>query len=201
MKLGEKEGLPERIRATHVHRTKGIAGPWCCTGNYARAIAYIWENILDFDEGALRVNLLLNRASPWAEVESYIPYEGQVDVVIKRSCRLSVRIPEWVSPEETVCAVDGQSRQLGWKGRYAQVGDVRAGEVATLTFPIGERVVKESLAGVNYTMAIKGNSVVFIDPPGRHYPFYQRAHYRENKVRWVKRTRFVSSRPSLRWHY
>ena len=48
MKLGEKEGLPERIRATHVHRTKGIAGPWCCTGNYAQ----LWKWIRSLENGA-----------------------------------------------------------------------------------------------------------------------------------------------------
>ena len=181
----------------------------CCTGNHTRAIWYVWDNILDFEEGApsssapgkLRVNLLLNRSSPWADVESYIPYEGQVDVVVKCSCRLSVRIPEWVQPGQTAASVEGQPRGLAWDGRYAQVGEVKAGDVVSLTFPIAERTVEERLAGANYTMIIKGNSVVFIDPPGRYYSFYQRAHYRENKVRWVKRTRFVSSRPSLGWNY
>jgi hypothetical protein len=173
----------------------------CCTGNYLRAIWYVWDNILDYQDGELRVNLLLNRASPWADVESYIPYEGQVDVAIKKSCKLSVRIPEWVKPEQTTCLVEGQLREVGWEGRYARIGEVNAGDVIQVAFPIAERVVKERLAGTDYTMIIKGNSVVFIDPPSRYYPFYQRSHWRENRVRWVKRLRFISSRPSLRWHY
>jgi hypothetical protein len=45
------------------------------------------------------VNLLLNRASAWADLDSYIPYEGRVDVRVKRDCELAVRIPEWVKPE------------------------------------------------------------------------------------------------------
>ena len=181
----------------------------CCTGNYVRAIWYVWDNSLRFDDASesgaaqaeLKINLLLNRSSPWADVESYIPYEGQVDVIVKHNCRLSVRIPEWVRPERTDCTVEGKPRGLGWAGRYAQVGEVEAGDVVSLTFPIAERTVREKLAGVDYTLIIKGNSVVFIDPPSKYYPFYQRAHYRENRVRWVKRTRFVSSRPSLHWNY
>ena len=173
----------------------------CCTGNYVRAIWYIWDSILDYEDGSLSVNLLLNRSSPWADVESYIPYEGQVDIIVKQSCRLSVRIPEWVKREEAICSVEGQPRRVAWDRRYAQVGQVNAGDVVNLTFPIAERTVKERLAGVDYTMIIKGNSVVFIDPPSRYYPFYQRAHYRQNRVRWVKRMRFVSARPAPRWHY
>jgi hypothetical protein len=48
----------------------------CCTGNSARTMYYIWQNILTYDQGKLRLNLLLNRASEWVDVCSYIPYEG-----------------------------------------------------------------------------------------------------------------------------
>lgn len=173
----------------------------CCTGNHARAIWYAWDNILDLEDGTLKINLLLNRTSPWADVHSYIPYQGQVDVRVKSPVRLSVRIPEWVTPGQTACQVNDQKREVGWQGRYAQVGGVKPGDAVTLTFPISERTVKETLYGTEYTMTIKGNSVVAMDPPGKYYPFYQRAHYRENEVRWVKRKQFVSARPSLHWPY
>jgi len=173
----------------------------CCTGNYARAIPYIWDNILSFEDGTLRVNLLLNRTSPWADLESYIPYEGRVDIKVRKPCKLSVRIPEWVKPEETACKVNDQVREPGWKGRYAQVGEVKSGDVVALTLPISERTVRETINGVDYNLIIKGSTVVSIDPPGKHNPFYQRAHYRENKVRLVKQSRFISSKPSLHWHY
>jgi DUF1680 family protein len=170
----------------------------CCSGNCTRAVYYLWESMLEYDGETLKVNLLLNRASPWADVDSYIPYEGQVDVHIKQSCRLQLRIPKWVKPSETVCAVNGGRLPLGWDGRYAQVGAVRPGDLVRLTFPIVERTVKELMAGAEYTLIIKGNDVVHIDPPGRVYPLYQRAHYRENQVRWVKRQRFVAADPP-RW--
>jgi hypothetical protein len=164
----------------------------CCTANGARAIYYIWENILGYRDGTLRVNLLLNRASPWADVNSYIPYEGQVDVLIKQSCRLEIRIPEWVRPDEVSCEVNHKTGALSFRGRYARVGDVAGGDIVTLSFPISERTLKTMIGGAPYTVVIKGNTVVMIDPPGKHYPLYQRNHYREDKVRWVKRNRFVS---------
>ena len=176
----------------------------CCNINFSRAIPYLWDNILDYDDGTLRVNLLLNRASQWADVDSYIPYEGRVDVKVKQACSLSVRIPEWVAVEEVEATVVGHPRELAWDGRYAVIGEVEPGDVAALTFPISERTVKETMGypfAVDYTLVIKGNTVVFIDPPGEHYPFYQRERYRENEVRWVKRQRFVSSIPTLDWHY
>ncbi len=173
----------------------------CCTANYARALPYVWDNILTFSGDTLKVNLLLNRASAWADVESYIPYEGQVDIKVKRPCELSVRIPEWVTPEETACRVNDQARALTWEGRYAQVGEVKPGDIATLSFPIEERTMKETIGDADYALITRGSTVVLIDPPGRVHPFYQRGHYRQNSVRWVKRQRFVWSRPSLNWSY
>jgi hypothetical protein len=45
---------------------------------------------------------------------------------------------------------------------------------------------------------VKGNTVVFMDPPGKWCPLYQRNHYRGNQVRWVERERFVGEE-SLHW--
>lgn len=36
----------------------------CCTGNGTRTIYQVWQDIVQWKEGHLRVNLLLNRASP-----------------------------------------------------------------------------------------------------------------------------------------
>ncbi|NOH02217.1 MAG: hypothetical protein HND47_09800 [Chloroflexi bacterium] len=162
----------------------------CCTGNGARAIFHVLENMLEFDNEKLSVHLLLNRASPWADVNSYIPFAGQIDIVMKTACNVEIRIPEWVKPEEVSCSVNNAPRENNFQGRYAQVGSVESGNVVTMNFPISERTVKTSIGDVSYTLIIKGNDVVSIDPPGQWHPFYQREHYRE-KVHWVKRERFV----------
>ena len=164
----------------------------CCTGNGTRAIYYVWRNILSFKTGTLRVNLLLNRASPWADVDSYIPYEGRADVRIKKDCDLLVRIPEWVTPAQARCTVNGKAHPLLWEGRYAMVGHVRAGDFATLTFPIFERTDAVAIMGKKYTLIRKGNDVVHIDPPGKHCPLYARAKYRQNRAATKTIERFVA---------
>jgi|GEM_PF-1575272 len=170
----------------------------CCAGNGSRTIYYVWENILCSKDGKLKVNLLLNRASPWADVDSSIPYEGRVEVKIKQACELSVRIPEWVQPEQAKCQVNGTERSLSWDGRYAVVGKVQPNGVATLTFPIFERTDKVQIQGKEYTLIRKGNDVVHIDPPGKYCPLYQREKYRENQARTRKVERFVAQQ-QLDW--
>ena len=176
-------------------------GHWishCCTGNGTRAIYYIWEHMLTHGDNKLRVNLLLNRASPWADIDSHIPYVGQVDVRIKRPVDLSLRIPEWTTPEEVRVQVSGEDRRVGWEGRYAQVGEVKPGDVVTMTFPIAERTDTVWIEKDRYALVRKGNDVVAIDPPGQYCPLYQREHYRENGTRWRKVERFVS-RERIHW--
>ena len=170
----------------------------CCTGNGARTLYQAWEHILDYADGQLKVHLLLNRASTWADVDSYIPYEGRVDVRVKQDCDLSVRIPEWVKPEEVACRVDDVERPLGWKGRYAQVGHVGESHVAALTFPVAERVDRVYIQKQRYTLTRKGNEVVSIHPGGQYLPLYQRDHYRHRDVRWRRIERFVPEK-SLYW--
>ena len=164
----------------------------CCTINGARTLYWIWERVLRHQDGKLRLNLLLNRASRWADVESYIPYVGRVEVRVKQPVDLSVRIPEWITPGETRCRVNGQERSPIWDGRYAQLGAVKPGDVVTVTFPIFERTDVVHIEKQRFTLVRKGNEVVSIDPPGRYCPLYQRHHYREGTPRWRKINRFVS---------
>ena len=169
----------------------GTAIMHCCTGNSTRSIYYLWDSILKYDSGKLRVNLLLNRASPWADVDSHLPYTGQVNVRIKQPVDLAIRIPEWVKPGEVRCQISGTERALRWGGRYAQVGAVKPNDVATLTFPNPARKESVWIEKHPYTLYLKGNTVVDIDPPGRTCPLYQRAEYRDDTTRWRKIERFV----------
>ena len=163
----------------------------CCTGNATRTIYYVWENIITHDAGKLRVNLALNRGSRWVDVNSHLPYRGQIDIQVKESVELSVRIPEWVKPEETKCTVDARDRRPEHDGRYAVVGKVKAGESVTLSFPITERSEYINVEKRAYRVLLRGNTCVDIDPPGVNVPLFQREHYREDETRWRKRTRFI----------
>ena len=193
------ERVPERSLGGFASHTS--ANDWageapviaqCCTANGAKALYWAWERILRHRDGRLRVNLLLNRASPWADVVSSVPYQGRVDVQVKQPLDLSVRIPEWVTRGQTRCQVNGTGRDVDWDGRYAHVGSVEPGDVATLTFPIFERTDVVHIEKQRFTLVRKGNDVVFIEPPGRHCPLYQRQHYRDDVPRWREVTRFVS---------
>ena len=87
--------------------------------------------------------------------------------------------------------VGDADREVGWEGRYAEVGEVKPGDVVTVTFPISERIDKIYVEKRPYTLVRKGNDVVFVDPPGRYCPLFMRDHYREDATRWRRAARFV----------
>lgn len=174
----------------------------CCTGNAARGLYYVWEHIIDHHDGELKLNLLMNRASRWADVYSYVPNQGRVDLKMKEPCKkVSVRAPEWVetgSPQ-IMCKVNGASREVHWDGRYISVGAANPGDKLTVTFPISERTVKERIGAGTYTLIIRGNTVVSIDPPGENGPLYQgRDKCRTREVAWRNVKRFVSGE-TIEW--
>jgi len=167
----------------------------CCTGKGSRAIYYVWENIITHrNDGRLTVNLLLNRASPWADVQSRIPYEGCVEVQMKQPCELAIRIPEWTAPQDIRCFVNDKPVEVKWEGRFAVIGQRRAADRVTMQFPIGERTDRMTINGAPFEFTRKGNNVVHVEPQGRIAPLYQQAAYRQNETRWRTVERFVADR-------
>jgi hypothetical protein len=71
-----------------------IAG--CCSGNSAQGLYYAWGGITRFHNGVATVNLFLNRASVWMDVDSYLPYEGKVVLHNKQARIAMVWMPGWV---------------------------------------------------------------------------------------------------------
>ena len=65
----------------------------CCSGNVTPALYWAWDAAARFKDDVAQVNLLLNRAASWLDVESYLPYEGRVVIRNKKARELSVRIP------------------------------------------------------------------------------------------------------------
>jgi len=121
------------------------------------------------------------------------PYRGQSyqDKVpdtldIAERARLAVHaLPSITDP-------DADYEIYHWEGRYVSAGAAQPGEMMSLTFPLEERTVKEKIGPETYTLVIKGNTVVSIDPAGKNGPLYQgREKYRTREVAWRQVKRFV----------
>ena len=166
----------------------------CCNGNCSRAMYYAWESILNYEKsrGELKVNLMLNRTSPWADVNSYLPYSGRVEIKAKQPLTsLKVRAANWVEKQQVACRVGGETRRISWNGNYLDTGSVNPGQTVTLEFPIQERRQKLESFDHKYEAVFRGNDCVELTPGGEYYTLFQRDHYRLDQPRYAKVRRFT----------
>jgi hypothetical protein len=168
----------------------------CCSGNGTQAMYYAWHSAVRFKDGIATVNLLLNRASPWMDVSSYLPYEGKVVLTNKKARRAAVRIPRWVDRSAIQAQVNGKSAATSWIGNYLVVDGLRPKDVLVLDFPVVERTAKYTMAfDRTYTFTFRGNTVVDVSPRDTNptgYPVYLRDHFQLTKAPMKKVAHYVA---------
>ena len=197
-----------------------IAGP------YLEPFYFVWESIVRYKEANANVNLLLNRVSPWLDVESHLPYEGKVLIRNKTAKNISIRIPAWVEKAKLRCDVAGRSSTPFWVQNYLVVSDLSGAEKITVTFPMVETTQTYYLVPwtsmqpwhtrteklPKYVLSFKGNTCIKSEFPNREvfftgytsgkreegYPVYQRERYRQNKAPLKKVQRYIAPK-CLSW--
>ena len=193
----------------------------CCSPHGNMGLFYAWDGTLRHSSGVVRVNLLLNRASPWIDVDSYLPYEGKVVLRNKSARELFVRIPLWVDESAVDCRIGQRRVPAEWFDRYLRVRELRPDDVVTITFPMVERTEEWSSpgqlwgwwpgypAGTDFSMRFRGNTLVEMSPAPTQespepdgsvwWPYSSRAEkYEVSSAPTRQVTRFVTDRV-LRW--
>ena len=171
----------------------------CCSPHGNMGIFYAWDGALRYQDGIARINLLLNRASPWMDVDSYLPYEGKVVLKNKKAQEAYVRIPLWVADNTVHCFVNNKEIDAAWSGRYLHFKNLKVDDNLTIEFPMVERIEKWTVGPdpfspkeIVYTCHFKGNTLIEISPPLHPSLFGRRKHFLANKAPMRKVTRFVT---------
>jgi hypothetical protein len=179
----------------------------CCEANGCRGLFYAWESITRCDGDDAEVNLLLNRAAPWLDVDSYLPYEGRAVIRNKTARRINVRIPSWVDRRELTCTINDRPCSPRFAGNRAVFGDLRPGDAIELRFPVKDwRIVRTAHARTAeekvYSVDFRGNTVVDIYPRDDSrvlYPMYEREHLKTEGKSPVKKACRVIYESIPRW--
>ena len=188
------------IGAPGVTSVDFVQGGQCCTGNATSGIYYAWESITRRDGDNAQVNLFLNRAAPWLDVDSHLPYEGRVVITNKTARRISVRIPPWVDRSRLESRVNGEGRRPGWVAGYAMFDGLTPGDAIELSFPLATQTLSRTAYSGKpdetvYTIRTRANTVLDISPRDeapRSYPFYLRDHLKGDRAPMKTATRFVA---------
>jgi hypothetical protein len=207
------ENMPERIvgifaswSSPNALRANGLMG--CCTANGTQGLYYAWEGALRCDGDAAQVNLLVNRASALADVDSYLPYEGKVIIHNKRAKQVSVRILSWIDRRRLQLSVEEQLRPLNWVGNYVVIDDLKLGQRCILRFSIPESRRKyTALHRVwrregQFEFIFRGSTVIGVSPRDTNtadIQIFERSQMGQGTAPLKKAVRYVPDKVLLDW--
>ena len=148
----------------------------CCVWSGARGIGRAGVSVLTETDGAVYVNLTINRDTAYARIVSFLPSTGRVTVVVKQAGEFYLRPPAWAPRGQVRAFRNAKPVSVHWKNNYITFKNAQAGEELTLTYPLPHFLQEVSIAGRNvvdhYTLEWLGNTVVGISPTGKHLPLY-----------------------------
>jgi len=163
----------------------GIHMQGCCSDATIRASHAVWSQTVTGDENETRVNLAFNRDSELVQVVSCLPHRGEVDVFVKNSKRVLVRVPEWAPKDEVRAYVGKKPVAVKWDRSYVVLDQVKSGSQLTVTYPLRIAEVKETVGGLDgtqYTEKWRGNTIISISPPGKWIPMFERPELEAERV-------------------
>ncbi len=149
--------------ASRIYQTTG-----CCSANGSIALYYAWEGITRFSQGVATVNMFLNRASTWMDVDSYLPYEGKLVLRNKKAHTAMVRIPYYVDPVSIRSSINGKMADPVLAGRHLIFRGLQPGDAILIEFPLEETVSQYTIGGVVYHLKMRGGSVIRLWPRNPH---------------------------------
>jgi len=163
----------------------GIHMQGCCSDATIRASNAIRSQTVTGDENETRVNLAFNRDSDVVRVVSCLPHRGEVDVFVKTSKRVLVRVPEWAAKDEVRAYVEKKPVAVKWDRNDVVFDQVKSGRHLTVTYPLKIAELKETVGGLDgtqYTEKWRGNTIVSISPPGKWIPMFERPELEAERV-------------------
>ncbi len=155
----------------------GINMMGCCADAVIRASHAIWKHTVTGDNGETRVNLAFNHGCPLVKVVSCLPYRGEINIIVKDSHKVLVRIPGWAPREKVKAYIEKRPFECSWEGSYVVFDKIKKGQQLTVVYPLRIAEVKETIYGaehVEYTEKWRGNTIVDIAPAGKWIPMFER---------------------------
>ncbi len=141
----------------------------CCGPSGPKALYLAWQHAARMDGTTLRVNLLMDRALPEAEVRGFEPWDGRVEVAVRAPIDIAVRVPGFVKREDLAATVNGNRLDLRFEGGYVVTPKLSPGDRVVFTYPLAEKtetisVGNEGFQQYDYAVKWRGSTVLGLEP-------------------------------------
>jgi len=173
--LGSSSARSSPNRLFDLFHPSGPIG--CCNAALVRGLHLAWSHALEETGPAVRVNLLFDRETSFARVQTGLPQKGSVRVSLKRDADLYLRVPEWARAAVSYRPAE-LAASVSWQGPFARIPGLRRGQSVEASFPLlrQSREWRHTLLGITYRTEWLGDTVVAISPRGNCFPLYERDH-------------------------
>ncbi|MEN6547299.1 MAG: hypothetical protein ABFE07_14785 [Armatimonadia bacterium] len=153
----------------------------CCPPEGMRALWDAWSNTVQERDGAIWINMSLDRVHPVADV-CVGPVEGLAAVSMRirarRAGRYLLRPPAWAT--EVSLSHGGNLMPLRWGGpdeAYVVCDSVKVGDRLNMTYALPELVQSHALRSVPgkekaMTLHWRGNDLLAMSPSGTYLPMF-----------------------------
>ena len=146
----------------------------CCGPSGPKALYLAWRHaskvIMENGGNSLRINLLLDRSLPDAEVRCNEPWEGRVEVCAKDAfLSVAMRCPSWTSEKDMTATVNGRPMDLQISGGYAMTPSLSTGDCVEFRYPLEVReelvrIGNEGRQSYRYRVGWRGGTVMEMKP-------------------------------------
>lgn len=156
-------------------RDKPRAFQNCCGGSGIHAFFLVWKNAARFEQNCLHIHLHIDKLLPQAEIRCYQPYQGVLQIRLKRPCRVRVRIPDFVKGKNIQVSCNGNTVKTTSCGYYLEIPEHPSGSCLNVRYPLP--ILEEEVSVGNpgrrqysYRVTWKGDTVVALEPTGENSP-------------------------------
>lgn len=144
----------------------------CCTFHGIKALYYAWDAATERRGRNILVHLLFDKENDDVSVQTWLPEDGRIEVRLKRSRNLHLRIPPWAREDLTV-EHNGQVVPAEWHGNYLRFKDMKPNDAVRVNFTVPESRQEMEVSGRRFVIHWRGDVVTRVAPEGQFLPLYR----------------------------
>jgi hypothetical protein len=146
----------------------------CCINGGIRCLFLAYQNAIHETDDEIRINLLFSHATEGIRVVSHFPHQELLELYPDCTKTIWLRCPDWLSLQDLrVATPNGIAYSADPATHSLRITGGRPGNRIVLTLPQRSETASYVIAGRQYNVQWKGDTVVTLNPPGRPYPLYQ----------------------------
>ena len=140
-----------------------------------RALYDLWHYGVTRTDDTVSIAMLFSRATSDVIINSYLPFEGRVDIKCTGDRNVRMRVPGYASSASLRLEVNRQTIPARPDHGWLKLPRTRPGDAVVLRFDLPEHNEDAHLGYSTYEVTYRGNTVIVISPRGKVYPLYERS--------------------------